>query len=219
MAIHLPQHDLTFVTVPKVACTSIKCFFFEIDTGRPVHDQVGEGRVPDIHPHFPCTLMKHVTNTARAAKVRLAAVRDPLRRLVSCYEDKIMARNLLAHKPIPEGMRGSLNLMPSFEEFVAKLETYQAASGVIRQHSRSQIDFLGSDLSWYRRIYSVSELSELEADVQSCTGSNAQLPHANKAAKRLAPGDITNAIRTTVERIFAKDYDLFGDILKPSVTT
>lgn len=53
MTVHLWDHKLTYVAVPKVACTSVKHAFFQIGNGRAFEDYVANGRYVHIHTLYP----------------------------------------------------------------------------------------------------------------------------------------------------------------------
>jgi hypothetical protein len=53
MTVILGKHKLSYILVPKVACTSLKAFFFEVENGLPFRDFRTSGRPWWIHQFYP----------------------------------------------------------------------------------------------------------------------------------------------------------------------
>ena len=80
----LDQKRLVYISIPKVACTSIKTALFEqsssLNTGRESY--------MDIHKDS-ATFCTHSLSTEQRKYYKFAFVRNPLERLISCYKDKV----------------------------------------------------------------------------------------------------------------------------------
>ena len=80
----IPDKQLIYISIPKVACTSIKAALLASGSGyrRQYHQYM------DIHT-YASQYCRYSLSREHRSYYRFAFVRNPLERLVSCYEDKV----------------------------------------------------------------------------------------------------------------------------------
>ncbi len=210
---HLPKYKLTYVSVPKVACTSLKQFFFQVENGFPFRPFMLNGRQYIIHTLAPCTKLSRTDPNLMADHTRVAVVRDPVSRIVSCYTNKVLKEKKLHQVTFsPEQKTAGLVAEPSFDNFIDLLPEYVSASRPIRHHSRPLAFFLGEDVTFFDKVFSIRQLPELTRFVQDRVGPVPELPHKNKSkgADLDVSRDEIERNRTRIETMFARDIELFG---------
>ena len=77
MSVFLWKKNLTYVSIPKVACTSIKHMFFEIENGRPFQPFKISGQFWHIHNFYRGYAFEDLPHPRIADHRRLTVVRDP----------------------------------------------------------------------------------------------------------------------------------------------
>lgn len=145
----LRDHDVVFMCLPKVANTSIKIAILKA-LERPVPWNVHQEGL------FECVSKE----AAKRFTYRIAFIRDPLTRLASCYQDKIMERTDGEFLP---GLQkyGLWPGMPflTFIERIAEIPDEQASG--VGQHFRSQsFDLFDGDKAvpnWIGRLENIEE--------------------------------------------------------------
>jgi hypothetical protein len=77
--------------------------------------------------------------------IRLVVKRDPVKRFVSGYTNRVLFHNKMRNKP-------------NFEDFVSNFEKYHATYSDIQTHFKPQVRFFGLDKSIYTHIFDTSEM-------------------------------------------------------------
>lgn len=215
MAVILPQFDLFYAPVPKVACTSLKLMFFEAENGRPFEPFVVNGRPRHIHnAAYAATLHADLPLARLTDMHRVAVIRDPIERLISAYRNRVRHHRELAHERAPARFAETgLAPDPDLGTFVDRLEDYADLSASIHHHTRPMVDFLGTDPAWFSEIYTLAELDRFLADMRARTGQPLTLPHVQTGGPKLDMDALTPAQRRKLRGFYAADYAAFGAIL------
>lgn len=163
--IRLPEERLIYIPVPKNACSSTKEALHEIEFGRRF-DKKKDINAPYINIHdYYKKRPKAFTGLKRIASekefTRFAVVRDPVRRLVSCYRNRVVDLGDLSINPKSLEKYG-LDKTPDINTFVLNLKMYQKANKSIEHHSRPQVAFFGGTLDYLDKIFTMDELDKLQ---------------------------------------------------------
>ena len=211
MAIRLPTHKLAFFFLPKVACTSFKHMFFEVENGKAFQPYLVNGTRQFVHDLYRFRRFDRIRRERFDGFTRLALVRDPVARVVSCYRNRVVAQGALTHGDTPERLAAQgLGLKPSLEDFVAHLPAYRQASGEVRFHTHPLAYGLGPDPGWFTKIYRFSELEAAAAEIRRITGSTATLPHLQTQGPTMGVRDLSPEGQASLKTHFAEDYALWG---------
>lgn len=94
---------------------------------------------------------------------RFALTRDPVRRFLSMYSNRVLHHGELAEDSPRFDRVGAAGLAPTPEinVLVDRLEAYCQTQGSIAHHSRPMMEFLGPDLSVYDRIADLAEINTI----------------------------------------------------------
>ncbi len=212
----LRDHGLIYIPIPKNACSSVKYALYEIDTGCPFDYQKHRERgYKDIHDYYQkraesFTGVKRLHNTD--SKI-FAVIRDPVKRLISCYRNRVVdLKDLEKSKPLLRQL--DLPREPDLNTFVMRLEEYREASKLIEHHSRPQYRFLGDSLSYIDEVYPISELGALSKMLQ---GYNTDLQMRSKKSGGTSYGlkDLSEEVLERAFILYRKDYELLKEYYSP----
>lgn len=218
MTVHLQEPALSYFSVPKCACTSLKEYFFEARYGLPFAeavergDPITEGR-KSIHGFYRSLPFAETAPNSGPDWTRVAVVRDPVSRIVSCYSNKIRQKRVLANPRVRKQAKAAgLNLTPTIHDFVSDLDGYQRISPEIKHHSLPLSHFLGTDPAYFTRIYRLSEVPELTALVAERLGRpTPAVTHVQRSRSKDVADRLSDYTRARIRDRFAEDIALFGN--------
>ncbi len=178
------EKKFIYIPVPKVACTSIKVSLF----GGQIHASNGNNSM-DIH-HETAKLVKYSLDPFQKKYYKVAFVRNPFKRIVSCYEDKVKTKiqhngryhfsskynNVLIKKIFGNHFNHKMSFM-QFVQLVSKIPDWLSDAHFKSQHSilfakkNCDPDFIG-------------KIENLTRDwpVIANKYNFAKLPHSNKTS-------------------------------------
>ena len=247
MLVYLHKHKLIVGVVPKCASTSVKRFLFEIENGNAGDAFYAKNKAPAakkfiwrriigrVVPTYialglvACARKIHMQLNARKYQdyYKIAVLRDPISRVVSCYKSKIIGGQCLHMQPAFSLVKKyGLSPDPSFSEFVDNLGDYQKASYIIESHTRPLTFALGKDANMYDRIFDISDVDEFATCVRSYTGTDVKLPWNHKTKQKLSQlGKVeenelvpSEKDLKNIYRFFESDYDAYGPFFKNKPT-
>ena len=168
--IRLPEQRLIYIPVPKNACSSTKEALHEIEFGRRF-DKNRDVNAPfvNIHDYYkkrPKGFVGLKKLSSSKKFVRFAVVRDPVKRLISCYRNRVVDLGDLNINPRSLEKYG-LDKSPDINTFVLNLKLYQKANKSIEHHSRPQWSFFGGRLDYLDKIFKMDELDDLQDFLKS----------------------------------------------------
>ena len=214
MTVILQEYGLSYLPVPKIACTSLKTFFYEIENGFPFRSFSTSGRKWWIHDLYRSRARADQPLDAMAYHHRIAVVRDPVARLLSCYSNRVLHhRELSRDKALRPLRRAGLPYSPDLSTFVANLEGYCAAVPAIQHHAAPMVTYLGDDPAYFARIYTMSELDQLVEDVAARTGRRAPLQRLQTGGPKITADALSSAEIDRLRDFYAQDYSAFAAFL------
>ena len=236
MTVILPTYRVAYTPIPKVACSSIKRALYEVKFGAPYHPRHLRVRLAGgrVHGVFPSRKFDSAAFARLDGYWKFAVVRDPAARIISTWADKVMGREGLARAQSPRGrslrslalrlrarggrmlQRGrvaqTLPLKPSLDDFVLRLDAYQAGFHVIEEHTRPAAYYLGPDLSAHDAIYRIEDLDEMQTELSARLGRRFDLPRVNASHNRLKPtvDDLSDQAFSALMARLAPEYALLA---------
>ena len=131
---------------------------------------------------------------------RIAVVRDPVARLCSAYQDRIVIKNR-------ERLRSHIQ---SWQQFLDRLEHLQHSSRDIRIHTQPQTRRLGTDASVYDRVFTTDQLSrEFLEYIHEITGTCVPPVRANQTRQPFADS-VSDQDRQRIRELYEVDYRYWG---------
>lgn len=214
MSVILEDFKLSYIPVPKVACTSLKTMFFEIENGFPFRAFRASGRHYWIHELYRSVPFETLRHEAMADHTRIALVRDPVNRLLSCYSNRVKHHKELSKAKAGKALaRAGLPADPDLDTFIARLDAYCAAVESIRHHAAPMVLYLGRDPSWYTKLYRIEDTKRLVADVQEITGRRVNLQKLQTGGPKFAADSLSPASLAHLARFYAEDFEVYGTYL------
>lgn len=195
---------LAYVAIPKAACSSMKLYFERVYQANPTLD------VPKIHRDLTVPTLESLTvNGIRELEAEqpffgFSIVRDPMRRVVSAYTDKMRDPHFRGQINTALG-RSDPEQKVGFGKFLEALEGQ--TSRQMNPHWRPQTDLLMLDALDYDHI---CRLENLRADMDYlCEATDLprlDMPHQNRIKKSddLVP---TPAQKTRIYEIYKRDFE------------
>ena len=215
MGVHLADLKVSYFSVPKCACTSLKAMFFEVENGFPFRAFHTNGKANFIHKFYPSLRFEEEQKLSAGGSTKLAVLRDPLARVVSCYRNRVAFRNDVAGKRMrDERVKAGLPEAPELNEFVADLDLYREKLGDVGHHSRPLSFFLGKDPSYFDGIFSLSQLDKFMAEVGQRVANPPALRRMQTAGAKVSVNDLDDTSVTQIKKKYAEDYDLFGSFFQ-----
>lgn len=208
----LAAYRLAYLPIPKVACTSIKDMLYEAEHGSKFAPQTRpDGTKYFIHKLFPALPFEELDMAELADLHRIAVVRDPIKRLLSAYRNRVVHHRELSNEAVGTRLsEANLPANPDLATFIRYLRRYAKCVRSIGHHTRPQVDFLGRDPSWISRLYRFSELEILAEDVRRLTNSNVSLPWLQKGGPKIKVEDLNPKQIDKLREYYAEDYAVFG---------
>ncbi|MDJ0820894.1 MAG: sulfotransferase family 2 domain-containing protein [Paracoccaceae bacterium] len=210
MVVRLDRYKIAYVPLPKAGCSSVKEALARLDpqVEIPPEDQITTMTWHSIHP----------TRRFRAHRIvplqhywRFCVVRDPIRRLMSIYTNRVLQhKDVWNSAGVRDGRPGlpKLSRTPDPDTFYSNLRAYMDASSAIKHHAMSALVFLGPNLQrHYSVVYRTEDMGELAQDLSLRVGHEVTLPRGNRSETKLEleslQGATIDALRPYLEREYA----------------
>lgn len=209
---------LVYFDIPKVACTSLKTLFWEIENGRDFPGRNASrisravarlsGRKPLPNSIHECEgYMTWSFERSRELAIPdgydwMTVLRDPIARLHSGWSNKANDKTFAGRNELEDLRNDGLCTAPSFAEFIRHFERYQAVSRPVRVHTHPYAWHLGPDLMAFAHRFRIEELDGLQGFLSERAGARVELPWRNRSdavrdAVELGPAEIDKLIALT----------------------
>lgn len=218
MPVVCQAYNLLYFPVPKNACSSLKNVLWELNHDSKFKPFVNNGKsIQNIHQIY-VSMRFDMDRLDEAAPnwrdlFRFAVVRDPIKRLVSAYRNRVLHHLELKAEVLEASGIDSPDLIPQpdFQHFVRHLDLYRKASRSISHHTDLQKAFIGDRLNFYDMICGMEELGALELELGRRTGREIKLP----VLQNLGPSSegiiFDDATREAIREFYREDYALLRD--------
>lgn len=232
------HHKLLYVATPKVACTSLKWWFADLEG---VADQLratteSSESAPDlvIHDSFqkvapavtglPPSLLADALLSNQY--FRFAVVRNPYKRVFSAWQSKLLLREPLQVTPylhcefFDREIETADDIAAAFEGFLEHIAAYEAPN-FLDIHWTPQIDVLRPDLIPYTLIAKIENAAQLSSALAKHLGPGIADPVAgqrtNESLIPFRPEFITPRSAALIRSLYSRDFETFGyDLAIPS---
>ena len=210
MAIALDQYQLVYKPVPKAACSSVKAGLALLDETVAVSMEDLAGNNKEIHRIYPTDRFRRRRWMRYRDHFRFTVVRDPIKRLLSVYTNRVVAKNELYHSRKLRKVQDRLPTHPDPDFFFQNLVAYMDHSSSIKHHALHSHHFTGRDLSLYSKVYRTSDLAELGADLSEIVGREVTIPRFNSTDSPLKFEDLAPKTRLQLLYYLAPEYEHLG---------
>lgn len=211
------KYKIGFVAIPKTACSSIKHLFFELENGFNFQIFRANGKDYNVHTIYPSRYFKKGYRVSDYDDYfRFLIVRDPVKRFLSSYSNRVIYyKNLAPWTLSKEARDAGATPNPDLIGYVERLELYRAHSGHIRHHTDSVHTFTGKDLSWFDEVYPIEEMGRCAADLSRVCGQPITIPHEQSGGPKFQLSDLPPEHLAKVIDFYAEDYALLSKFYSP----
>ncbi len=211
MTVHIEDCGMSYFSVPKCASSSLKYYFFEIQNGFAFRKFRANGVTYHEHSFFRALPYARAVEGTRDDWFKVAVIRDPIARFLSCYSNRVVHRKVLTRNEIgAEDSERGLVQDPDLSNFVRFFERYREINGDVAWHSQPLRFFLGGTPEYFGRLYTPADLGQLREDVAARTERHAELPWVKTEGPKLRRDDLSAAEVAKIEKLFEDDYEVFG---------
>ncbi len=231
----LPEWRIVYVSVAKNACTSLKWLIAEL-AGEDL-ERLGRGglsfnatRAGQIHDRPAWRMVTPVTEIDGGLLGSISpdngwfvfgVVRDPRLRLFSAWQDKYLLRSPGYHRfwEGPDALpppRTSEHVVEGFRRFVLEVASSEQHPALADGHFVTQVHALNEHLVPYSRLYDMSEIPALMADLRDHLESQGNPGHLALGRSNKSPFDPRaplweEEVLAAIHRLYAADFERFGD--------
>ncbi|MEO1681421.1 MAG: sulfotransferase family 2 domain-containing protein [Pseudomonadota bacterium] len=212
MTAHLTDFKVSYFSVPKCACTSIKSMLFEAENGFEWRDFKANGQIHYVHSVYKSLPHEKTMRQCPEDHWKFAVLREPVSRLISCYKNRFMSgrgRKQINAK-LEKVAELGLEARPDFDGFVTHFEAYCDLAPDVRAHAVPTTRFLGEDAEYFDRIYTIKQLDEMRSDLKVRVPELPEMPHLQTRGKDVPVAAPSKDSVARIEEIYARDYDIYS---------
>lgn len=225
------RYKLFYVATPKVACTSLKWWFADLEGYAQIlrENKTSAETDPDliIHDSFhrvapnvtaltPEALSEAITSDAY---FRFAIVRNPYKRIFSAWQSKLLLREPLQVAPylncsfFNQAIEEASDIAMAFEGFLEHLAANEAPD-YWDVHWTPQATLLRPDLIRYSKLVKIENAKELSTALSEWLGPQFVDPFATRSANEslipYLPELVTARSAELIRTLYAEDFEKFG---------
>lgn len=210
MAVAVEQFGLVYKPVPKAACSSVKAGLALLDDGVDVAlDDLAQDN-KRIHAIYPTDRFRRRRWGRFREHFRFTVVRDPVKRLLSVYTNRVLAKNELYHSRRLRKVRDRLPHDPDPDFFFQNLVAYMDHSSSIKHHALHSHHFTGRDLSLFSKVYRTGDLGGLADDLSEIVGAEVTIPRFNSTGEPLQFYDLKPETQDAILDYLAPEFEHLG---------
>jgi hypothetical protein len=192
MSIILDKFSLFYQPIPKVACTSIKLMFFQLENGFKFEGYMANGKRRHIHQYYPSGVWEFC----------------PHKRVAS-FHRVVYHKELSPSKTGPNFKNKGLEYNPSLDLFIDRFRDYCDASASIFHHMRPMVDFIGEDASYFSKVYNIKNIAQFVSDINEHIGVDLTVGRHQTGGPKLKKEDLTKTQLLKIESFYKDDYKAF----------
>ena len=203
----IPEKRLAVFFSPKCAGTSVRGLMFELENGRPFEPYRLQGRDVDANALIGNFRFRRVPHKAIRDFHRIAIIRDPVRRFLSAYSNRVVHYGELSEAVLGEdAAKFGVTPDPDLDTFVRHIGRYATISRSVRRHTLSQQRFLGQNTGYFHAVFRVEDLGAFPRHLEdryNCPPLT--LPRLQTGGPKIRPEDVATDTLLDIEAIVQND--------------
>ncbi|MFZ7093665.1 sulfotransferase family 2 domain-containing protein [Primorskyibacter sp. 2E233] len=205
----MDAYKLAYMPMPKAACSSVKEVLARLDPAVTVPDPERDG-VFTWHRIYATKRFRMKRWIGLEDYFRFCVVRDPVKRLLSVYTNRVVQLRELHNSPRLRENPGHLVLDPDPDFFFQNIDAYRGKASTIKHHALPAHIFLGPDLDMYSRVYRVEDLTALAWDLSLWTRQDIAMPRSNQSDIRLTLDDLQDKTIDALRPFLDAEYSFLS---------
>lgn len=182
----IPEKELVVFFSPKSGGTSVRAFLFHLENGFPFSEYRIQGKLHDANALLTNNRFRIADHNQYKDFRRFAVVRDPVRRFLSGYGNRVVHYGELSAAHLGDRLSSSaLPPDPDIDTFVDKFTEYRALSKSIDRHFSPQQKFIGGDPSYYEKIFRLEEISNFVHFINTEYKGDAVMPRLQSGGPKI----------------------------------
>lgn len=200
--------NLGYRHIPKTACTSIKSALYELEESRAF--SIEEYGV-NIHRYVDLNKTRCIDD----CKKRFIVIRDPIKRLLSAYGNRVTYHRELSKEFILKNSLLNYHKIKFFDpdlfQFIEEFETYLNVQ-TISHHTKPFSEFLdGETLDYFTDVFKIEDLHSLETDLAEYFNVDFHFERKQTGGRKYSISDLSKVHIEKLLAFYKNDYELFKD--------
>jgi len=184
----------------------LRAYLFHLENGFPFKDYVVQGRNYDANSLIRNVGFRQVEHKKFEGFEKIAVVRDPIRRFLSGYSNRVLHYRELSEEKAGERLKElGLRPDPDLPLFVENFQKYCKASRWIGHHFSKQQTYLGKNKRYYNHIFQLEKIGELAEFLNAKLNVNATFPRLQTGGQKIDFSDLPLDLRSKVFDIVSDD--------------
>lgn len=211
MVIKVEPLGVAYTAVPKAGSSSVKAMLAQVDPGvsLPAPEDITNRT---YHSLYRTRRYDDSRFATVGDKFLFTVVRDPIRRLMSVYTNRILGtRDMQRSRGIEK--RRDLPVEPDPDFFFAKLRKYARRSKLIAHHLLPTEAFTGPDIKRFDAVYRTDQMTDVANLLSARAGTTVSLERANKSEAKLEFDDLKPQTRDRIRPYLAAEYRYLSGVL------
>lgn len=200
-----PNNNFTVYDVPKGGGTTILSWISYAGTGDLLLEGNGEYYHASNHSYslldewgYSCDYFKELDGE------RICVKRDPIKRFISCYKDKVIKENRMPGVSIED-------LIDNFHDLISRYDAPHPSNkniGYLAYHFAPQAEVLGDSKDYYTHIFDISEIStSVKTYLESKWEIDLPNLHCRNSGKSKSPIELSEEYLEKLRDLYSIDYD------------
>lgn len=215
--IYLPRQSLLYIPIPKNACTSIKHALYEIEFGERFSPAFRDRNGYNDHHDYYKKRAHAFTSVRKLQEMeqvtRFAVVRDPVKRLLSCYRNRVLDLGDLQMSKHKLKQMG-LPLKPDINTFILNLNRYRRVNKLIAHHSRPQSYYLGGSVDYLDYLFSIEQMDNLQQMLQDYK-PDLEILQRKSGGTDISLEEVSKEAFEAALTMYHQDYELLQPLYSP----
>jgi len=194
------RNKLAYLQIYKNACTSLSHAIYESEHGHPYEAIDGI----DIHKYYQ-RMGVQLAIEEYDDYYKFAVVRDPIKRFISAFRNRVAHHNDLAKMDAP---RTGLTTEPDINYFVRNLEEYISRSDMIETHFLPQEVMLNDGIERLDGVFRIEDMDELALTLSARVGHKVEFGRYQTGGPKATLSDLEPDSFEKLLNFYDGDYDL-----------
>lgn len=220
------KNSIGYVPVPKVANTSIKHLMYKLATGETFfqtkkrYKDTPSGGDDFDFKHIHAYYRKNMEDVSQA-DFRFVVVRDPIKRFLSAYSNRVEHHNELSKEKIqalpPNKQKRFLTdgfiYNPTVSQFIEQLDVFLRVPSM-KVHMSPSMELTGT-LDHYTKVYRIEEIPQMEADLSNIVGYEINLGKMQTGGRKIPVSELSERNLNILLDYYREEYANLGGLYKP----